>query len=467
MADIYLFNSLTHKKELFIPINPPDVGMYACGPTVYDYQHIGNMRRYVGDDILKRILSLNGFVVKHVMNVTDVGHLTSDADTGEDKLEKSAAEKGKSAEEIAKFFEEQFFSSTDALNIIRPDILCRATEHIAEQIALIKKIEENGFIYLTDDGVYFDTTKLKDYGRLAGGKEGIKPGARVDIAGKKSPTDFALWKFSPKDVSRQMEWESPWGTGFPGWHIECSAMSMKYLGETFDIHTGGVDHIAVHHTNEIAQSEAATGKEPVKYWVHYEFLQVEGAKMAKSLGNTYTVDDVKEKGFDPMALRYLFLTAYYRDRLNFTWESLEGAQNALEKLRAATAALKDQKSRTALSSEKDEKTQAFRKEFIGSVNDDINTASALAVMWNMLKSSIPSGDKYDLAIAFDEVLGLGLGGAAAEKMEVSEKVQTLIDAREKLREEGKFEEADRVRKEIEKEGFVLEDTSDGTKVKPR
>jgi len=467
VADIYLYNSLTRQKELFAPIKAPDVGMYACGPTVYDYQHIGNMRRYVGDDILKRVLVLNGFKVKHVMNVTDVGHLTSDADTGEDKLEKSAAEKGKSAAEIAKFFEEQFFSSTDALNITRPDIVCRATEHIPEQIELIKKIEENGFTYLTEDGVYFDTTKLEDYGVLAGGKEGIMPGARVDIAGKKNPTDFALWKFSPKDIKRQMEWESPWGRGFPGWHIECSAMSMKYLGETFDIHTGGVDHIAVHHTNEIAQSEGATGKEPVKYWVHYEFLQVDGAKMAKSLGNTYTVEDVKEKGYEPMALRYLFLTAYYRDRLNFTWESLEAAQNALGKLRSGVAALKNEKARTTLSSEKDAKTQAFREEFVSSVNDDINTASALATMWKMLKSNIPSEDKYDLAIVFDEVLGLELAKATVGKVEVSEKVQKLIDKRNQLRDAGKFEEADGVRKEIEEAGFVLEDTSQGTKVKPR
>ncbi len=467
MADIYLYNTLGRKKELFAPIDPPRVGMYACGPTVYDYQHIGNMRRYVGDDVLKRLLGFNGLEVKHVMNITDVGHLTSDADSGEDKLEKSAKEKGKTAFEIAKFFEEDFFKQTDALNILRPNIICRATEHIAEQIALIKKLEENGYTYKTDDGIYFDTSKLKDYGKLTGGKEGIKPGARIDVVGKKHPTDFALWKFSPKDSKRQMEWESPWGVGFPGWHLECSAMSMKYLGETFDIHTGGVDHIAIHHTNEIAQSEGVTGKEPVKYWIHYEFLQVDGQKMSKSLKNTYTVDDVKKKGFDPMALRYLYLTAYYRDPLNFTWKSLEAAQSALEKLRTQVVSLKNQEPRTTISQEKNEKVNEFRDKFIQAVNDDVNTATGLAVMWEMLKSNVPSEDKYDLAITFDEILGLELGEYSKPVVSIPQEVKKLVAEREKLRKEGNFAQADKVRIKIEEKGFVIEDTTEGSRLTPK
>lgn len=467
MAEIYLFNSLTRKKEEFSPISPPDVGIYACGPTVYDFSHIGHMRRYVGDDVLRNTLKLKGYSVKYVMNITDVGHLTSDADTGEDKIEKAAQKSGKSAWDIAKYFEEQFFSSAKALNIAKPDIVCKATEHIKEQIEMIGEIEKNGYAYKTEDGIYFDTSKLSDYGELSGGKEGIKPGARVDTGGKKNPTDFALWKFSPKGSKRQMEWESPWGMGFPGWHIECSAMSRKYLGETFDIHTGGVDHIAIHHTNEIAQSEGATGVLPAKYWIHHEFLQIDGGKMAKSLGNTYTLYDVVKKGFDPLALRYLFLTAHYRDPLNFTWDSLGSSQTSLGKLRLQVLGLKEQEKRSALSREKNEKIESFKEDFTSALYDDLNTSKALAVLWEMLKSNIPAPDKYDMAIAFDEILGLGLKGVVVEKTQVSGKIQKLIDERESLRGEGKFKEADEVRKEIEKEGFVLEDTPQGSKVKPQ
>lgn len=463
MSDIYLTNSLSRKKEKFEPINPPNVGMYSCGPTVYDYSHIGHMRRYVGDDVLKNTLQVNGLKVTHVMNITDVGHLTSDADTGEDKIEKSARETGKSAWDIAKFFENQFFASTDELNIQRPDIICRATDHIKEQIELIKRLEKNGFTYKTEDGIYFDTSKLSDYGKLTRGKEGIKAGARIDVAGKKNPTDFALWKFSPKDSKRQMEWESPWGVGFPGWHIECSAMSMKYLGETFEIHTGGVDHIAIHHTNEIAQSEGATGKSPVKYWIHHEFLQVDGQKMAKSVGNTYTVEDVVKKGFDPLALRYLFLTAHYRDPLNFTWDALESSQNALDKLKGQTVSLRQESKRTVLSREKNEKIEHSRSEFITSLNDDLNTSKALAVLWEVLKSNIPSEDKYDLVVYFDEVLGLRL--SEVSEIAIPDKVKRLVEEREGLRKEGKFKEADELRIKIEKLGFRVEDVADGPKVK--
>ena len=477
MSDIYLTNTLTRKKEKFVSIDPPNVGLYSCGPTVYLSSHIGHMRSYVGVDILKRILKLNGYQVKHVMNITDVGHLTSDNDTGEDKVEKTARETGKSAWDIAKFYTDQFFSFTDSLNIERPDVVCKATDHIGEQIDLIKKLEEKGFTYKTSDGIYFDTSKLSDYGKLTGGKEGIKAGARVEMAEKKNPTDFALWKFSysqgrsfdsAQDDSsnrRQMEWESPWGKGFPGWHIECSAMSMKYLGETFDIHTGGIDHIPVHHTNEIAQSETATGKPFVKYGIHFEFLMVDGKKMSKSLGNIYTVDEVREKGFDPISLRYLYLTAHYRDPLNFTWESLESAQNALENLRKILTGLKSQL-RTQLSEEKNEKLEKYRSDFLEAVNDDLNTPKALAVLWEMVKSNIPSPDKYDLAMNFDEVFGLGLSKTQKlQEAKTPNNIKVLIEKREKLRKEGKFEESDEVRKKIESKGYKVEDTDSGPKIR--
>jgi len=465
MANIYLTNSLSRKKEKFVALKSPNVGIYSCGPTVYDYTHIGHLRRYVGDDILKRVLELNDYKVKHVMNVTDVGHLTSDADTGEDKVEKAAKKLGKSAWDIAKFFEKQFFASTKALNIKKPDIVSRATEHIPDQIELIKKLEEKGFTYKTDDGIYFDTSKLTDYGKLGGEKKGIKPGARVDVAGKKNPTDFALWKFSSKDKKRQMEWDSPWGIGFPGWHIECSAMSMKYLGETFDIHTGGIDHLPIHHPNEIAQSETATGKPFARFWLHHEFLQVDGRKMSKSLGNLYTIDDVKKKGFDFLSLRYLYLTAHYRDPLNFTWESLGSAQNALNKLRSQVSSAKDQKKRTALSPEKQAKLDDYRKKFVAAINDDLNTPQALAVLWKMMKSNIPSGDKYDLALSFDEVFGLNLSEIVEEKLSVPDNIKKLVNEREALRKEKKFKEADKIRKEILDKGYVIKDLPEGPKIK--
>lgn len=467
--DIFLTNSLTRKKEKFEAINFPNVGMYSCGPTVYLSSHIGHMRTYVGNDILKRILRLNGYKVKHVMNITDVGHLTSDADTGEDKVEKTAKETGKSAWDIAKFYEEQFFSFTNSLNILKPDIVCRATEHIKEQVELISKLEKKRFTYKTSDGIYFDTSKFPDYGVLTGGKHGIKAGVRIEMGEKKNPTDFALWKFSPSTSSglskRQMEWESPWGIGFPGWHIECSAMSMKYLGETFDIHTGGVDHIPVHHTNEIAQSEVATGKPFVKYWIHFEFLMVDGKKMSKSLGNIYTIEDVEEKDFEPLSLRYLYLTAHYHDPLNFTWKSLEAAQSALQNLKSLIINPKSSE-RTALSQEKNEKVEKYRDDFDQAVNDDLNTPRALAVLWEMMKSNIPSGDKYDLALAFDEVLGLGL--EKTQRLQISEtpsNIKILIEKREKLRKEGKFDKADSVREEILRKGYEIEDTEKGSRVK--
>ncbi len=464
MAEIYLTNSLTREKEKFVAINPPTVGMYTCGMTVYDYAHIGHGRKYVNDDILKRVLTANGYSVNHVQNVTDVGHLVSDSDEGEDKLEKGAKKQGKTVWEVAEFFTKNFYDSMDKLNIIRPNIICKATDHIPEQIEMIKKLIEKGYAYDTPEAVYFDISKFEKYGSLFGQKlEDKKSAVRESVKEgefKKNPQDFALWfKRVGRFADHVMHWESPWGDGFPGWHIECSAMSVKYLGDQIDIHTGGIEHTAVHHPNEIAQSESATGKSPfVKYWLHCGHLMVDGTKMSKSLGNVYSVADVEAKDFDPIALRYFYLTANYRKPLNFTWDGLSAAQSALEKLRSQVSSLRSQSDRTILSEEKNEKVEKYRNDFMAAVNDDLNTPMALAVLWEMLKSNIPSTDKYDLSLSFDEILGLNLSQKSKEK-EIPENIKNLISKREELRNEKKFEEADKIRKDIEDLGYSVNDKS--------
>lgn len=443
-----IYNTLSHSVEPFEPISIGKVGIYSCGPTVYDYQHIGHMRRYVGDDLLIRVLKFNNLQVHHAMNITDVGHLVSDGDHGEDKMEKGARKFGLSVWEIAKKFEAQFKDSCQALNITLPQDLMHATDYIKEQIELIKKLEEKDFTYKTTDGIYFDTSKFVDYYKLSRQKpDELQGGIRVDMGGKRGVSDFALWKFSPTDEKRQMEWDSPWGVGFPGWHIECSAMSMKALGESFDIHTGGIDHINIHHTNEIAQAEAASGKKFVKYWVHHAFLSVEGQKMSKSIGNIFTVKDLIDKKYDAMALRYLFLQTHYRQEMNFTWDALEAAQTALNKLRRHYQE----------SSSVDEN---LPKEFSEAINDDLNFPKALAVVWenigNLSKSSL---DKID------SVLGLQLSEYREKEIEIPVEIQELVDKREALRKSGNYEEADKVRAEIESKGFILEDSKEGIRVK--
>ena len=438
-----IYNTLSHAVEEFKPINPPKVGVYSCGPTVYDYQHIGHMRRYFGDDILIRVLKHNDFEVEHVMNITDVGHLVSDADSGEDKMEKGAAKLGLSVWEIAKKFEKQFRDSCSNLNIKLPTTLMHATDFIPDQIKLIKTLEEKGFTYTTSDGVYFDTTKFPDYFKLSRQNPvELKAGLRVDLGEKKNISDFALWKFSPKDQKRQMEWESPWGVGFPGWHIECSAMSIKALGESFDIHTGGIDHINIHHTNEIARSEAATGKPFVKYWIHHNFLVVNGEKMSKSLNNFITVQDVIEKGFDPLALRYLYLQTHYRQEMNFTWEALEAAQTALNKLRADYSRL-----------DKGQVDKDLINRFLDALNEDLNTAAALAVVWESIKNNSTSST-IDF---FDNIVGFELANFKLDQVEYPQNIQDLIKEREKLRKEKKYEQADKIREEILSMGYKVED----------
>ena len=454
-----LYNTLTKKVEDFKPLAPDVVTLYCCGPTVYDYSHIGNFRTYAMTDLLVRSLTSLGYQVKYVMNITDVGHLVSDADSGEDKLEKGARREGKTAWDVAKFYTDAFLTDSKKLNLVEPDIRPHPTEHIAEQIAMVQTLLNKGYAYTIDDGIYFDTSKFKRYGGLTGQNiEELKAGARVEVnPQKKHPSDFALWKFTPSTSSgqkRDMEWDSPWGKGFPGWHIECSAMSRKYLGDQIDIHTGGVDLIPVHHTNEIAQSEAASGVAPfVRYWIHGQFILVDGEKMAKSKSNFYRLGDLEARGFDPLALRYFYMTAHYRAYLNFTWEGLENAQKALHELRSQISHI----NRTIVSEEKLDKVGAYRKKFDSAIENDLNMPQALAVVWEVVKSNIPSQDKYDLLLDFDDILGLDLRREHA-KQEIPQEIQELLDKREELRKAKRFAEADELRKKIESMGYRARDT---------
>ncbi len=462
MKMMKIYNTLTRKKENFKPIKDKKVGLYTCGPTVYNYAHIGNLRTYIFEDVLRRTLEHNGYEVKQVMNITDVGHLTSDSDTGEDKMEVGAKREGKTAWKIANFYALAFKKDLKRLNIRNPHVWCRATRHIKEQIELIKDLEKNGFTYQIKDGVYFNTAKLKDYGKLVGRKNltGLKAGARIEIVpGKRNPTDFALWKLTLKGVKRQMEWVSPWGKGFPGWHIECSAMSMKYLGKTFDIHCGGIEHIPIHHTNEIAQSEAATGKKFVNYWLEGEHLLVEGRKMAKSLGNFYTLDALIKKGFDPLAFRYLVLTSHYRSKLNFTWKSLEAGQNALNNLYDFLRQPISQQPKT-----KDAVgIKTYEAKFKAAVSDDLNTPKAVSLVWQIIKDNTLSPKvKKQLLFKFDTVLGLDLN--KIKPFKTPTKIKGLAARREIFRANKQFIQADTLRKKIEALGYVVEDTPQGPRV---
>ncbi len=452
-----LYNSLTRTKEDFVPAAPPRVSLYTCGPTVYNYQHVGNYRTYIFEDILVRALQLLGYEPKRVMNITDVGHLTSQGDEGEDKMEVGAAREGKSAWDIAKFYTEAFLSDCAELKLLPADILCKATDHIPEQIALVQKLEAKGFMYKTADGLYFDTAKLPDYGRLMSKEhlEGLKSGARVEAnPEKRHLTDFALWKFSPKGAARQMEWPSPWGKGFPGWHIECSAMAMCFLGETLDIHCGGIDHVPVHHTNEIAQSEGATGRPFARFWLHGEFLLMNNAKMAKSSGGFVRLADLKDKGFSPLDYKYLCLTAHYRKQLDFTWESLEAAKTARRRLRDAAAGLSGEASKPGCAE--------FSKRLADALADDLNAPSALAVVWDALKADLPGGAKRAFLKEAESVLALGLFDVEAVAA-VPAEVVALLDRRSVAKAKKDFAESDRIRKQIEDLGYVVKDGKDGAK----
>ncbi|MBP7058433.1 cysteine--tRNA ligase [Candidatus Gracilibacteria bacterium] len=464
---ISFYNTLTSKKEVFRPIKGKFVGLYTCGPTVYLYAHIGNYRTYIFEDILKRVLRFEGYEVKHVMNITDVGHLSDDADYGEDKVELSAKTQNKTAWELAEFYTDAFLKDLGKLNVENPDIMPKATDHIKEQIELVQLLERKGFTYKTDDGIYFDVEKFDDYGKLSKQKlEDKQAGARVEVnMDKHNPADFALWKFTAPGVKRQMEWDSPWGLkGFPGWHIECSAMSTKYLGQPFDIHCGGIDHIPVHHENEIAQSEAAHGKPLANFWMHGEFMMVEGRRMGKSEGNAYLVSDLETKGFDALAYRYLCLNTHYRIQLNFTWDALIGAQKALERLREQVHEFS-----VATIGEQGKVLGDFRKDFCDAIDDDLNLPQALGIAWTMLKSNHQPEDKLATIMEFDKVLGLNL--AQSEKagstatVQVPDEVMELVSKREIARAEKNYGESDLLRKRITELGYEVEDTPNGPKVK--
>ncbi|MBI4100426.1 cysteine--tRNA ligase [Candidatus Microgenomates bacterium] len=449
------YNTLTRKIEEFKPINPDEVKIYTCGPTVYNFAHIGHARTYVFADFLRRTFKFNNYKVKQVMNITDVGHLVSDADLGEDKIEIAARKAGKTPKEIAKFFEDDFWLLVKELNIEKPEIVAHATDHIEEMIDLVKILEEKGYTYETSDGIYFDITKFEGYPKLGGfNVEEQKAGARVPVRGeKRHPYDFALWKKA--GPSHLQQWDSPWGKGFPGWHIECSAMSAKYLGQPFDIHTGGVDHIPTHHNNEIAQSEAAYGKSLARFWMHGEHLLVDGQKMAKSLNNFYRLEDLEKKGFKALDFRYLCLTVHYRTRLNFTWESLGAAHNAFLSLIEEISSWDEPKIGCA----------EFEENFLKAINNDLNLPQALSVVWELIKSDYPPSAKAASLLKMDEVLGLGLSGFLGKARQVPQEIQRLLDEREKLRKEKKWDEADNVREEIERRGYLIEDTAQGAKIK--
>jgi len=453
-----LYDTYTRSLREFEPLHPPEVGMYTCGPTVYDYAHIGNLRTYIFEDILRRALLFSGYRVKHVMNITDVGHLTSDADTGEDRMEKGSRRTGKSAWEIADLYTAEFKKDIRLLNILEPTIWCRATDHIAEQIETIRCIEEKGFTYRTSDGVYFDTSRLPDYGHLARlDIAGLQAGTRVDLGEKRHPTDFALWKFSPPDQKRQMEWDSPWGVGFPGWHIECSAMSAKYLGEFFDIHCGGEDHITVHHPNEIAQTQACHGTRLANFWMHGYFLQIDESRMGKSVGNFLRLQHLIERGYDQLVWRFFCMGAHYRTKLNFTWESLDAAATALGRLRAGVFELGDP----------GEVDPQYLSRFITFISDDLNMPRALALTWDLLKSDVPAPARKASILKFDEVFGLGLAEWAPAEEPVPDAVRALVELRGRARSERRWKDADALREQIQAAGFEIEDTSQGPHIKRR
>lgn len=465
-----LYNTASRTTEDFKPGSPPKVSFYSCGPTVYDYAHIGHMRTYINNDALKRALTYLGYDVNHVMNITDVGHLTGDDDEGEDKLEKGAAKSGMSVWDVVKLYTDNFNQTMEAVNVLKPTHTTPATEHIPQMIKLITELQEKGFTYETREALYFDVSKFKNYGLLSGQKlEDKIQQARDEVyidKDKKNQADFALWfKRVGRFETHTMHWESPWGDGFPGWHIECSAMAMEYLGDTIDIHSGGIDHIPVHHENEIAQSEAATGKPFVRYWFHNAFLMVDSTKMSKSLGNFYTLEDIKKKNIDPLAIRLLFLQSHYRQTMNFTWEAAEAAQTSLGRLRDQVRALRAQTARPELSPEKLAQLETFQTEFRTALENDLNMPQAIAVMWSVLKSNIPSQDKLDFVFDMDQVFGLSLMSVKEEKTEVPEEITKRAIARETARKEKNFKESDRLRKEIEEKGYILKDTPGGFELK--
>ena len=460
--DIILYNTLTRKKETFKPIENKKAKIYSCGPTVYYFAHIGNLRAYLFMDTLRRTLKYNGYKLTHAMNITDVGHLVSDADEGEDKMLKAAKRENKDPYEIAKFYTEKFLQDIDKLNIDKPEIICKATEHITEMENYVQEIIKNGFTYETQNTIYFDTAKLDKYGILSNIKiEEQKAGARVNFdIEKKNTTDFALWIKAPEN--HLMKWNTFWGLCYPGWHLECSAMSRKYLGETFDIHTGGIDHIPIHHENEIAQSKGATGKMPANNWMHCEFLLVNGGKMSKSLNNLYTLKDLEEKGYEPLVYRMFNFTSNYRAQINFTFEAMDAAKVSLSRLRDGL--LKHKEGTVSVS---EDIIKDYEVRFLDAINDDLNMPLALSVVWDVVKNENKSKDLYNLLLKFDEVLGLDLANYEKEKVSLPEEIVELVNLRNEARVNKNWAESDRLRDVLIEKGYSVKDSKEGTIVEKK
>lgn len=472
-----LYNTLARKKETLKPVKPPQVLMYNCGPTVYQFPHIGNWRSFLIADFLKRALNYLGYQTKQVMNITDVGHLTSDADTGQDKVEMEAKKENKTAQEITDFYFQAFVEDGKMLNIIPAQVMPRASEHIAEMIQLVQKLEKKDYTYQTSDGVYFDTSKFKKYGQLSGqSTQEKKAGARIELSPeKRNPTDFALWKFSPKDAKRQQEWPSPWGLGFPGWHLECSALSKKYLGQPFDIHTGGVDHIGVHHENEIAQSEAAHNKPQANIWLHVEFLQINQTKMSKSRGEFLTIKDLVKKGYNPLSYRIFILSAHYQKKQEFSWKAMNQAQKNLEKIYQTARRLNQYNHK----GEKPKKINlsSYRTKFKRSIRNNLDAPKILATLFEFLNETNQLIDQkvinlsearkiLDLMIEWDRFLGIEIEKNINQNETVPARIKEMVDQREEMRQQKKWTEADLVRQKIKKLGYQVEDTDQGPKINP-
>ncbi len=461
--DIYLYNTLTRTKDLFKPLDEKEVRMYSCGPTVYKDATIGNMRTNIFQDVLRRILKYNGYKIKHVMNITDVGHLVSDGDEGEDKMIKSAREEHKTPLEIAEHYTKLFFEDLKALNIETPEIICKATDYIPEMLEYVKGLVEKGYAYETSTAIYFDISKLDKYPVLSNlNIEEQKAGARVEVdKEKKNPYDFALWIKAPEN--HLMKWDSPWGPSYPGWHIECSAMSRKHLGEQFDIHTGGIDLVPTHHENEIAQSKGMCGKIPANYWIHGEYLLIDGGKMSKSLGNVYLLKDIEEKGYDPLVYRLLCYTCSYRNKLNFTWEGIESTSKSLARLR--TGYQQNKAGKDDLNEEDRKELDRLETEFHKAINDDMNMPLAMSYVWEVIKYNKKSPEIANSLLKFDTVLGIRIDKEEEKNnLEIPEEVLELVEKRKKARQEKNWTESDRLRDEIQNLGYSVKDTKDGVEI---
>ncbi len=480
MIMLKLYNSLTRKKETFRPINKDKhIGLYTCGITAYYSAHVGNMRTFTNQDVIKRLLMHDGYTGIHVENITDVGHLVSDADTGEDKLRLEASKEHKSMKEVANFYTEIYLKDRKMLNLIPPDFLPKATEHIGDMLALLEVLDKKGYLYKAENGIYFDTSKFKNYGELTGMtfkqlNSQQREGARVEkVEGKRNATDFAVWRFAPPE-EKEMVWDSKWGRGFPGWHLECSAMSMKYLGKHFDIHCGGIDHLPIHHPNEIAQSEAATGEKFVNYWMHMNFLTVDGNKMSKSLRNIYTVQQIVEKGYSPIALRLFYISAHYRQSLNFTFEALSNTENTLKGIYAFIERIADTKNKEENQDTEEFKAKIikYKKDFFKQLNDDINMPAALADLLAIINETNAKAKlnrkeakaAIKAIVEMDQILGLKIGRHIQVNKKLDDDIQKLVDERETARKNKDFKRSDEIRTMLkEKYQVALEDTKEGVK----